>query len=76
VKEVDEMEKLYDGMLLEKDGQKMLKAYLEIKRQLDYCQKNADEAIYRYNNKEAHNSWMGMVEAYSIALQILEGKEL
>jgi hypothetical protein len=70
------MERLYDGMLLEKDGAKMLKAYLEIKRQLAYCQRNADKALEEYKNKEAYNSWMGMVEAYSIALQIMEGKEL
>lgn len=70
------MEKLYDGMLLEKDGPRMLKAYLEIKRQLVYCEKNANEALEKYNNQEAYNSWSSMVEAYSIALQIMEGKEL
>lgn len=69
------MEKLYDGMLLKKDGPRMLKAYLEIKRQLAYCEKNAIEAKEKgYEN--AYNSWDCMVEAYSIALQIMEGKEL
>jgi hypothetical protein len=69
------MELLHDGMLLEKSGTKMLKAYLEIKRQLKYCQKNANEALEK-GNKSAYNSWMDMVYTYSISLQILEGKEL
>jgi hypothetical protein len=70
-----QMNDLHDGVLLEKSGNKMLKAYLEIKRQLAYCKKNALEAKAN-GNEAAYDSWRHMVEAYSIALQIMEGKEL
>jgi hypothetical protein len=66
---------LHDGMLIKKDGPTMLKSYLEIKRQLAYCKKNALEAKAK-DNEAAYDSWRHMVEAYSIALQIMEGKEL
>ena len=69
------MELLHDGMLLEKSATKMLKAYLGIKRELKYCQCNANEAEAK-GNKVAYDSWMDMVYTYSIALQLLEGKEL
>jgi hypothetical protein len=69
------MELLHDGILLEKSATKMLKSYLEIKRQLKYCQKNANKALEK-GNKAAYDSWMDMVYAYSISLQIMEGKEL
>lgn len=71
------MKYLHDGILLEKDGEKMLKAYLEIKRQLKYVESQYKEVKEKYpENKQAQASWHSMAAAYDIALQILEGKEL
>ena len=56
---------------------RLLKSKLEIKRQLKYVEDQAEKVKTNFpNNKEAYNSWKGMADAYEIALQILEGKEL
>ena len=67
--------KFYDGYLVDKSEGQFLKSYLEVKRQLTYCERNGNKALEE-GHKEAHREWMIMVEAYSIALQIMEGKEL
>lgn len=58
-------------------NQEQLKHYLQIKRQLKYVTKQAENVKRDFpNNKEAYATWDGMKEAYNIALQIMEGKEL
>lgn len=58
-------------------NQRLLKSKLEIKRQLNYVSNEAEKVKINFpENTAAYESWKGMVEAYEIALQILEGKEL
>lgn len=55
----------------------LLKAFLQIKRQLTYVRAEALKVAVQFpENKVAIASWESMGKAYEIALQIMNGEEL
>ena len=64
-------------MLNPNPAQQLLKSKLEIKRQMKYCQEQLEKHLASGRIKYEHeSSWAAMIEAYQIALQILNGEEL
>jgi hypothetical protein len=60
---------------MNKSNPELLKAKLQIKRQLAYVTKEYEKALVNAP-ETAQQFWNGMMEAYSVALQHINGEEV